>query len=117
MIRSTNHPIELSAKSHDKDGTSAGTSLARPDLVGKIGNTGELAPSAEAVSLRKIAAALLAKAAGGDVPAINVLADRTDGKVAQALIGDGEQDSVRVHHKIIRKIVEPHAEQERVHGD
>ena len=33
-------------------------------------------------ALRKIAAALLAKAAGGDVPAINALADRTDGKVA-----------------------------------
>jgi hypothetical protein len=32
--------------------------------------------------LRKIAAALLAKAANGDVPAINSLADRTDGKVA-----------------------------------
>jgi hypothetical protein len=41
-------------------------------------------------SLRKIAAALLAIAAGGDVPAINALADRTDGKVAQALIGDRE---------------------------
>ena len=35
-------------------------------------------------ALRKIAAALLAKAANGDVPAINSLADRTDGKVAQA---------------------------------
>ena len=43
-------------------------------------------------SLRKIAAALLAKAAGGDVPAINALADRTDGKVAQALIGDAGED-------------------------
>ena len=40
-------------------------------------------------ALRKIAAALLAKAANGDVPAINSLTDRTDGKVAQALIGDG----------------------------
>ncbi len=58
-------------------------------------------------ALRKIAAALLAKAAGGDVPAINSLADRTDGKVAQALIGDSEEDAVRLHHTIIRKIVEP----------
>jgi hypothetical protein len=38
-----------------------------------------------------------------------VLADRTDGKVAQALIGDSEQDAIRVHHTIIRKIVEPDA--------
>jgi hypothetical protein len=60
-------------------------------------------------ALRKIAAALLAKASGGDLSAINALADRTDGKVAQALIGDSEQDAVRVHHTIIRKIVEPHA--------
>jgi hypothetical protein len=33
----------------------------------------------------------------------------TDGKVAQALIGDSEQDAVRVHHTIVRKIVEPDA--------
>ena len=35
------------------------------------------------------------------------LADRTDGKVAHALVGDGEQDVVRVHHTIVRKIIEP----------
>ncbi len=59
-------------------------------------------------ALRKIAAALLAKAANGDVPAINSLADRTDGKVAQALIGDSEEDAMQVH-TIVRKIVEPGA--------
>jgi hypothetical protein len=58
----------------------------------------------------KAQAALLAKAAGGDVPAINSLADRTDGKVAQALIGDSEEDSVRLVHTIIRRIVEPDAQ-------
>ena len=36
-------------------------------------------------ALRKIAAALLAKAANGDVPAINSLADRTDGKVNRSI--------------------------------
>ena len=46
-------------------------------------------------ALRKIAAALLAKAANGDVPAINSLADRTDGKVAQALIGATARRSFR----------------------
>src|SRR6476619_8512441 len=60
-------------------------------------------------ALRKIAAALLAKAASGDVPAINSLADRTDGKVAQALIGDSEEDGVRLVHTITRKIVEQEA--------
>ena len=52
---------------------------------------------------------MLAKAADGDVPAINSLADRTDGKVAQALIGDSEEDGVRLTHTITRKIVEPDA--------
>jgi hypothetical protein len=61
--------------------------------------------------LRAIAAALLAKAADGDVPAINTLADRTDGKVAQALIGDSEQDAVQLHHTITRKIVDPDAKE------
>ena len=55
-------------------------------------------------ALRKIPAALLAKAAGGDVPAINSLADRTDGKVAQALI-----DGVRLVHTSHARIVEPDA--------
>ena len=54
-------------------------------------------------ALRKISAALLAKAASADVPAINALADRTDGKVAQALIGDSEQDAMQVHRTIVRK--------------
>jgi len=66
-------------------------------------------PGDDHKSLRKIAAALLAKAASGDVPAINALADRTDGKVAQTLIGDSQEDAVRVHHTIVRKIVEPDA--------
>jgi len=60
-------------------------------------------------ALRKIAAALLAKAANGDVPAINSLADRTDGKVAQALIGNSEEDGVKLVHTITRKIVESDA--------
>jgi hypothetical protein len=42
------------------------------------------------------------------VPAINALADRTDGKVAQTLIGDASEDAVQVH-TIVRKIVEPNA--------
>src|SRR5262245_55590831 len=44
---------------------------------------------------------------GGDVPAINALADRTDGTVAQALMRDSHEDAVQMHHTIIRKIVAP----------
>ena len=43
------------------------------------------------------------------MPAINSLADRTDGKIVQALIGDSEEDGVRLVHTITRKIVEPDA--------
>ena len=44
-------------------------------------------------ALRKIAAALLSKAAG----------------FAQALIGDSQEDAMQVRHTIVRKIVEPDA--------
>lgn len=44
------------------------------------------------LSLDDIAKALLTKAATGDVPAIKELAERYDGKVAQAVIGGEEDD-------------------------
>ena len=80
---------------------SAVTVDARDALMMEIAGAGD-----DHKALRKIAAALLAKAANGDVPAINSLADRTDGKVAQALIGDSQEDAMQVH-TIVRKIVEP----------
>ena len=42
--------------------------------------------------LRKVAAALVEKAMAGDIPAIKEIADRMDGKVAQAIIGGDEED-------------------------
>lgn len=41
----------------------------------------------------------------GDVQAIKELADRTDGKVAQAIVGDDEHDPIRIS-KIERVIVD-----------
>lgn len=41
-------------------------------------------------SLRLIARKLLEKAAEGDMQAIRELADRTDGKVPQAIVGDDD---------------------------
>ena len=38
-----------------------------------------------------------------------VARDRTDGKVAQGLIGDSEEEGVRLVHTNTRKIVEPGA--------
>ena len=44
--------------------------------------------------LRKVASALLAAASEGDVAAIKELADRLDGKVAQAVVGDDEHGPI-----------------------
>ncbi len=43
-------------------------------------------------ALQQVATALVGKAMMGDVPAIKELADRMDGKVAQAIIGGEEDD-------------------------
>lgn len=57
--------------------------------------------------LRKIAAALADKAESGDVQAIKEIADRLDGKVAQAITGDDELDPIRVIQEIRRSVVDP----------
>lgn len=52
--------------------------------------------------LRAVADALLDKAMSGDVQAIKEVADRLDGKVAQAVIGGDEDDSpVNIVTKIV----------------
>ena len=48
------------------------------------------AAGADHKALRKVAAALIAKAIEGDMQAIKELADRMDGKVAQTIAGDPE---------------------------
>lgn len=54
-------------------------------------------------ALRSVANALIAKAAMGDVQAIKEIADRMDGKVPQALIGDDESDPIKL--ETIRRII------------
>ena len=56
--------------------------------------------------LRAVADALVEKAMAGDVPAIKEVADRIDGKVPQAVIGDGDEDPISVA-VIERLIVRP----------
>lgn len=43
----------------------------------------------------------------GDVPAIREIADRLDGKVAQAIVGDDDEDAIKVVARIERIIVDP----------
>jgi hypothetical protein len=59
-------------------------------------------------ALDKIARALLQLAESGDVQAIREVADRLDGKVAQALVGDKSEDAIQLAvEKIERVIVRP----------
>lgn len=57
--------------------------------------------------LRAVADALLDKAIAGDVQAIKEVADRVDGKVPQAVVGDDDSDPINVVTKVIREIVRP----------
>lgn len=57
--------------------------------------------------LRAVADALVSKAMSGDVAAIKEIADRIDGKVPQALVGDSEFDPINVISRIERTIVRP----------
>ena len=58
-------------------------------------------------ALRIIAAKLIEMAQSGDMQAIKELADRTDGKPAQAIVGDDESDPIQMVTKIVREIVRP----------
>lgn len=63
----------------------------------------ELAAAGEdGKALRKIARALIDKAGEGDMQAIKEIADRVDGKVAQAVVGDEDGGPLQV---IIRQYV------------
>lgn len=55
--------------------------------------------------LREVADALVSRAIAGDVHAIKEVADRIDGKVPQALVGDNEEDPINLVTEIRRVIV------------
>jgi hypothetical protein len=60
-------------------------------------------------ALRQIARNLIKMAMDedGKLDAIKELADRSDGKVPQAIVGDDEQDAINIVTKVIREIVRP----------
>lgn len=59
--------------------------------------------------LRAVADALIEKAISGDVQAIKEVADRLDGKVPQAIVGDADSDPISFVGAIERRIVRPDA--------
>lgn len=58
-------------------------------------------------TLEKIADAVVAKALEGDKDAYKEIAERHDGKVPQAIIGDSEEDPINLVQRIERVIVDP----------
>jgi hypothetical protein len=62
-------------------------------------------------ALRQIARNLIAMAMdpSGKLDAIKELADRSDGKVPQAVVGDEGEDAIQLVHRIERVIVRPPA--------
>ena len=66
-----------------------------------------LAAGEDHKALRLVARELIAKAQAGDMQAIKELAERTDGKVPQAIVGDDEGDPINLVTEIRRTIVRP----------
>jgi hypothetical protein len=60
----------------------------------------EAIEGSDKTKLRVVADALVDKAMTGDVQAIKEIADRIDGKVPQAVVGDDEHDAIRVDHTV-----------------
>lgn len=56
-------------------------------------------------AIQRIADKLVKLAESGDVPAIKEIADRVEGKVPQAIVGDDESDPISLIHRIERVIV------------
>lgn len=57
--------------------------------------------------LREVADALVREAIAGNVPAIKEIAERLDGKVPQAVVGDDSEDPINLVTEIRRIIVRP----------
>ena len=59
------------------------------------------------LKLRAVADALVDEAMNGNIAAIKEVADRLDGKVPQALVGDDDHDPINLVAKVVREIVRP----------
>lgn len=58
-------------------------------------------------ALRDVAKKLIEKASGGDMQAIQELANRTDGKVAQQVIHTGDEEGGPIAARVEMVIVDP----------
>ena len=69
------------------------TNGAKPDKL--IRDALKAAARQDPAILKRAAEAIWAKACDGDVPAFKEIADRIDGKVPQAIVGDDEHPPIR----------------------
>lgn len=58
-------------------------------------------------AMEKLADKLLNAVDAGDIAAMKEFGDRVDGKVAQAIIGDDDEDPIRTITEIRRSLVDP----------
>ena len=61
-------------------------------------------------ALREIALKLIDEAMNGESWAVKEFADRIDGKVPQAVVGDDESDPIRMVARVVREIVRPNSQ-------
>lgn len=69
----------------------------------------EASKDGSSTKLRDVADALVEKAISGDVQAIKEVADRLDGKVPQAVVGDDDAPPINLVTRIERHIVRPNS--------
>lgn len=77
--------------------------MARPQKEKSFANMLNIAikeavEGSDITKLRAVADALVTKAMSGDVQAIAMVAERLDGKVPQAIVGDSDEDPI--NHKV-----------------
>ena len=85
--------------------------MARPVNEKSFANMLRIALEADGpgVRLRKIAEQVTVQAMNGEQWAVKEVADRLDGKPAQAIVGDSERDPIRMVQEIRETLIDPSA--------
>ena len=68
-------------------------------------------------ALNHVAKSLISKAIGGDIPAINMIADRLDGKPVQAIIGPQGEPISLVERVIVVQAIEQTDQYKLIEGE
>jgi hypothetical protein len=99
-------PFEA-GQSGNPGGRSKRAKLVADALIIELKSRDNKSTEAEPQGIRKIVAKLVDLAEGGDMKAIEFVRDTTDGKPAQAIVGDEDEPPINLVSKIVREIVRP----------